>query len=269
MTTPEHPSDPPTSTVSLAGGELSYTDVGEGPVLLALHGGPGSVRDWRWLGPLLEPRVRLVRLDLPGFGVTERSVFRPVDARRRAPFVLEVADALGLDRFAVMGHSLGGALALEVAAQYPDRVSGLALVGSVGKRPHRPIRKTGHGKLKKLVALLGFPPTRWLLMPTLRRSWTRIGFPSGTPDGAKIATMQTMAALDFERNGANAQRLAVPTLLAWTEDDPLIEPSIGLELADLVPDGPRLSYPEGGHNLQKTCAVELGTALADWLLTIG
>jgi len=262
---PEQPSDPPTSTVTVRGGDVSYTDVGSGPVLLAVHGGPGSVRDWRWLGPAVEPHLRFVRLDLPGFGVTDRRLCPPVDARRRAPFVVEVADALGIDRFAVMGHSLGGALALEIAAEHPDRVTGLALVASAGRRPHRPIRRVGHRVLKVYAGLLGFGPTRALLRSKMRREWESAGFPSSTPDAAKVCTFQTMAALDFARNDANARRLKASTLLAWTEDDPLIEPAIAHELADVVPDGPRLEYPEGGHNPQKTCAVELGAALVDWV----
>ena len=50
--------------------DLAYTDEGTGPVVLAIHGCPGSVRDWRWLGHPLASHFRLIRLDLPGFGET-------------------------------------------------------------------------------------------------------------------------------------------------------------------------------------------------------
>ena len=76
MPQPETPSDPPVLTLQLPGGPVGYTDVGDGPVVVALHGAPGSVRDWRWLGPLLEPRIRLVRVDMPGYGDTPRALCR-------------------------------------------------------------------------------------------------------------------------------------------------------------------------------------------------
>ena len=54
-------------------------------------------------------------------------------------------------------------------------------------------------------------------------------------------------------------------LVAWCQDDPLVERQIGEELAQAAPAGPRLVFPTGGHNLQKTHAVELGEVLVPWV----
>jgi len=67
--------------------------------------------------------------------------------------------------------------------------------------------------------------------------------------------------LNFDRHAENLQTLTVPTLVAWAEDDRLIEPEIFAEQTALCPDGPRLGFDTGGHNIQKTRAVELADAL--------
>ena len=263
MTCPEHPSDPEVRLLELPSGPMSIADVGQGPPLIMIHGAPGSVRDWRWLGPVVEPHLRMIRLDFPGFGSTPRSTQPSAGFPQRAALVIGVADALGLDRFAVLGHSQGGALAMHVAAEHPDRVSKLALIGTVGLTPHRPVRK--HDRLKFIAGLLQFPPTRWMLMPTLRSTFAKIGFPKSTPDHSMVQTMGWTAALDFARARADVARLTMPTLLGSTGDDPFIEQEITDALGAALPDGPRISWPEGGHNMQKTHAIELGEALVAFL----
>lgn len=263
MSHPEHPSDPPTEIVHLPAGPVGTTSVGTGPVLVAVHGGPGSVRDWRWLGPVVEPHLRFVRLDMPGFAATPWDVCPEPDSATRARFVIDVADAMGIDRFAVLGHSLGGAIALEVAAAAPDRVTGLALIGSVGMRVHAG-RRRARG-LDGWVRALRSPITGPLLRPLLRRSWSAVGFPRSTPDPEKIATLTLLAALDFDANATVVPRVQAPTLVAWTRDDPLIESSIPEELGAVLPAGPRLALDEGGHNLQKTQANAIGAALVEFL----
>ena len=263
MTTPEHPSDPSLRTIELPAGPISHTDEGDGTPILALHGAPGSARDWRWLAPGLCQHVRLIRLEFPGFGGSPVATMPDASVAARADLVVQVADSLGLERFVVMGHSQGGAVALRVAHRFPERVAGLALLASVGGRPHRAIRASMD--LRPISAGLRFAPTRWLLMPVVRRAMAKLGFPSSTPDHTTIQTVHWTAALDFEAIAADIAGLAgsaVPTLVAWTEDDPLVESRIGQELAEALPDGPRLIFSMGGHNLQKTCAVELAAGLA-------
>jgi pimeloyl-ACP methyl ester carboxylesterase len=125
-----------------------------GPVVVCLHGIPGSARDFRSLTPLLVERGwRVLRIDMPGFGGSATRHDLP-DPQSRARFTLDIANACGVDRFAVIGHSFGGATALHVAASL--RVSALALVCSVGLRRHRamglPQPDAGGGRLWVVVA---------------------------------------------------------------------------------------------------------------------
>lgn len=256
--TPDHPSDPAPRTLRLPSGPAALVDEGEGTVLLALHGLPGSHRDFRWLAPVLTPHLRVIRPDLPGFGGTPPGAVRLAD---RVAWVRELVMALGVERPFVLGHSFGGPLATAYAVAHP--VAGLALLGSAGLRRHRSMRL--FGGTERAISRALRTPLRRALGPALRRAYLAAGFPSSIAEPDVVRTLHVIAGTPLPLHAANVHRLAVPTLVAWCEDDPLVEPAVSEELAAACPPGPRLAFAEGGHNLQKTCAVEIGASLARWI----
>lgn len=258
--TPERPSDPPLRTAWLAEGPFSYTDEGEGPVLVALHGLPGSARDYRWLAPALAG-VRLIRIEQPGFGGTPRRTEPSPRLFDRARFVTRALDALGIDRCAVLGHSMGGPLAMCVASD--ARISGLVLLASVGLRPHRLMRKIG--RRPDLARLLDVRPVARALLPPMRKGFVRAGFPESTPDEAILQCTRIFSQVRFSEIRDAVRGVTAPTFLAWAEDDPLVEGTIALELDRALPRGPRVAFDDGGHNIQKTRAIELGEAIVRWM----
>jgi pimeloyl-ACP methyl ester carboxylesterase len=260
---PQSPSDPPRTIVQLPSGPVSLTDVGSGPVLIACHGCPGSVRDWRWMGPALEPHLRFIRLDLPGFGETPLATWPDPTLSGRAQFVLAVADTLGIQRFGVVAHSAGGPMSLELAARHGDRVTALAMLGCPGLRPHRPLRENPNGH--RIARLLGVPGFKRPLTAILRRGFAKAGFPGDLPGDAYRQSMHIVNHFDFDRQGENARSVAVPTLLAWTADDPFIEAEVCDEMAQVLPPGARLRFDDGGHYLQKTRATECSQAIVTLL----
>jgi len=262
---PEHPSDPPVQTAQTPTGPFSYTDEGEGPVVLAVHGLPGSVRDFRWLAPELH-QIRFIRVDQPGFGGTPLSTEPGARLAPRGEFLSHVLDALDIREAVVLGHSFGGALATELAAREPVRVKGLALLASVGIRDHRGRRSFGPWKTLSMALRVG--PLRRRLMGRLRAGYIKAGFPKSLEDDALVNTVHRVAWLSFARHKANLSALEVPTLVAWTEDDPLVEPAISEELYWHTSTGPRIAFADGGHNLQKTRAIELGQSLSAWVPTL-
>jgi len=157
-------------------------------------------------------------------------------------------------------------LPARVAGSAPTRQNGYL---STPEHPSDPELRTLQLSSGPISAGLRFAPIRWLLMPIVRRGWRKMGFPRSTPEASVVQSVHWTAALDFEVIAADVEalgRTGTPTLLAWTEDDKLVESAIARELAEALPAGPRLSLSEGGHNLQKTCAVEIGAALADFAL---
>jgi len=261
MTTPPSPRDAERRAAWAPGGRFTYTDEGRGPIIVAVHGLPGSARDFRWLGAALPDTVRLIRLDMPGFGGTPLSTAPHPEIDARGAFVAGALAVLDVSRCLLIGHSMGGAVALSAAVQAHDRVAALGLLSSIGLRRHLLLRRfVGHRAMARSVDL---PLLGWPTLALLRAMFRRMGFPAQVT-GAEVAhTMRCVAAVDFQAQARNTARLAVPTLAAWAEDDPFIERAVFEEHASALPRGPRLSWPIGGHNIQKSQAVELAAALVE------
>jgi pimeloyl-ACP methyl ester carboxylesterase len=259
---PEAPSDPALRRLTVDGAPVVYTSEGRGDcVVLGIHGCPGSVRDFRWMGPCLAPDVRFIRLDLPGFGRTPLSTFRDPTFTARAAWLTRVMDELEIDRVTAVGHSAGGPLALQLAASHPDRVKALGLVAAPGVTPHRAVRKYARRKLWSRA--LRVPVLMQILGVPLRRGFERSGFPKGLPAYTLRQSIHIVAQFDFEATRRNLAAAQCPTLVAWAEDDRFIERGISEELAELAPNGPRLTFATGGHYVQKHGAVEIAAALVE------
>jgi pimeloyl-ACP methyl ester carboxylesterase len=261
-------SDPPPRELRLVEGPVTFTDEGPraGPALVAVHGIPGSVRDFRYLAPLLADRVRVVRVDLPGFGgsAPRRDAIDALDGRARV--VLALADHLGIEAFAVLGHSMGGGTALVLAAEHRDRVDGLVLVASVALRHHRGLSRSPRA-FRRLGRALELPLLRLLLLPSVRAAYRKRRLPGADRLDPKAFALQMRAigAVDFERFGRAVARGLPKTLLAYAANDPMIEREISAELAQAIPHARVLAFEDGGHNIQKTKAAEIAEAIRQLL----
>jgi pimeloyl-ACP methyl ester carboxylesterase len=224
-----------------------------------VHGLPGSVRDWRWLAPALPKTVRFVRLDLPAFGGTPRATAPGPHLDQRGAFVAEAIAALGIERCLVVGHSMGGPVALSAAVQSNGRIAALALLSSVGLRRHKLLRS--FFGVKTWARAMDTPVLRVPSRAAIRLTFRMSGFPSTTTLEEVAHTTRCLGVLDFEAQLRNTTAWKGPTLAAWAEDDFFIEPEVLEEHAAALPAGPRLTWKTGGHNIQKTKAVELAEAL--------
>ncbi len=250
--------------MELPQGLVAYTDEGPAgaPAVLAVHGVPGSVRDFRYLAPHLTDTLRLIRVDLPGFGGSPPAEEAVRTLAGRADVLTQLAELLGLQRFGVLGHSMGGGTALVVAAQYPGRVSLLVLVASMALTPHRGLAVPPPW-FSGLAAAVQRPLLGRGLVPRGRAQYRRRRF--GGADRMTAADFalhcRAVAAADVRllRRAAGSPRPR--TLLAYSFDDPLVQPWIQEELAAAMPDARVLAFREGGHHLQKTRAVELAAAI--------
>ncbi len=125
--------------VEVDGERIHYVERGEGRPIVMLHGLGGSLHHMR--RPLMDafgPGYRVIAPDRPGSGYSTR---RSGEGRlsEHARFVIGFLDALGLERPLLVGHSLGGAIALATALAHPDRVAGLALIAPLTRRsPPKP-----------------------------------------------------------------------------------------------------------------------------------
>ncbi len=119
--------------IPIAGGRLHYATLGDGPALVVLHKLGGQLSDWRKAAPLLAAAGRrVIAFDLPGHG---QSVMRgpapyvQTAAETAAGVMAALAD-LGVDRFSLVGNSLGGCVSVLMAALCPDKVERLVLLSA-------------------------------------------------------------------------------------------------------------------------------------------
>jgi 3-oxoadipate enol-lactonase len=109
--------------------ELAYTRRGQGTPLVLLHGYPLDNHLWDDVAPLLEDTFDLILPDLRGFGKST-TVDSPYTMDDYASDIAGLLDQLGIQKAAIVGHSMGGYVALAFAKLYPERVRGLGLVSS-------------------------------------------------------------------------------------------------------------------------------------------
>ncbi|HEY0002042.1 MAG TPA: alpha/beta fold hydrolase [Actinoplanes sp.] len=123
------------ATVDAGGVQTNYLEDGSGPPVVFIHGsGPGvtAYANWRLVLPVLADRFRVLAPDMAGFGFSERPEKGDYGVDLWTEQLVGFLDALDIRRASVVGNSFGGAIALRLAARYPDRVDKLVLMGSMG-----------------------------------------------------------------------------------------------------------------------------------------
>ena len=210
---------------------IAFRVGGVGPPVVLIHGLSGSGRWWARNVEALARCCRIYAVDLIGFG----------ESRRRQRFVLADAAALlaawmdqvGLDRAAVVGHSMGGFVAAELAADFPKRVARLVLVAPAILPYQRRLWQPTRG----LVGLLRRLPVGFL--PLLVADAVRAG-PITVPSAAR----QLLTADLRPKLG----QIAAPTLVVLGERDTLVPLAFGHRLADALPNAELVVIPDAGHN---------------------
>jgi pimeloyl-ACP methyl ester carboxylesterase len=110
----------------IGGRRLHYRDIGQGPAIVMIHGLAGQMRNFAAVAELLRPHHRLILIDRPGSGHSPgRGSDTLVD---QAALIADLIAQLRLERPLIVGHSLGGAVAMALALGHPDKIAGLALV---------------------------------------------------------------------------------------------------------------------------------------------
>ncbi|WP_426690675.1 alpha/beta fold hydrolase [Rhodanobacter ginsengiterrae] len=109
-----------------------YDEGGEGPTIVLLHGFDADRSVWLKTAKLLTPHFHLIIPDLPGWGDSSRNSGASYNVDAQAARLDSFVKTLGLQRFVLVGHSMGGAIAAVYASEHPEQVAGLALVDSFG-----------------------------------------------------------------------------------------------------------------------------------------
>jgi pimeloyl-ACP methyl ester carboxylesterase len=122
---------PPGQIIDVDGVPMHYVERGSGTTVILIHGFGGHTYTYRYLIPDLARDHRVVAVDLKGSGYSGRPKKGDYSLGEQARLVVRLMDILGIERASVVGHSLGGEVAMRIAAGWPERVERLALAASV------------------------------------------------------------------------------------------------------------------------------------------
>jgi pimeloyl-ACP methyl ester carboxylesterase len=253
---------PPSQFLEIAGVQAHVRDEGRRddpmPVVL-LHGTSASLHTWDGWVTLLSPERRLVRVDLPGFGLTGPAADGDYRIERYVEFVTQLLDALGIERCVLAGNSFGGWVAWETALALPDRVGALVLVDSAGYPLESQSVPLGF-RLAQMPLLSGLMESvlpRSVIESSLRNTY---GDPARvTPAlvdryfeltlraGNRAALAQRFAAGRHAQSPARVRDLRVPTLILWGGRDRLIPPQFAQRFHDDIAGSRLVTFPDLGH----------------------
>ena len=256
-----------------SGGEIAYTDAGEGPVVLLLHGFPLWSYEWRELIPLFSTRFRVIAPDLLGSGDSEQPEGVPLDIRAQAGYVRELLAELGVERFAVVGHGCGGGIA-QLLALDGDDVEAMVLLDAAAfdAWPSAPTRAAQRREPQ--------PPQGAEHVAAVRAGIvTAAGSPSRIPEAvieayvapfadAPGAYERALAAIDGEGLvglEGDLARISFPVLILWGEDDPCFPAIAGERLNEAMPSSTLGLLPGCGHLIVDEAADTIGPLISEYL----
>jgi pimeloyl-ACP methyl ester carboxylesterase len=253
---------PPSTFIELAGLSVHLRDQGrrDDPApLLLLHGTSASLHTWDGWVEGLAPARRVVRVDLPGFGLTGPAPDGDYRIERYVGFVTALLDGLGIERCVLAGNSFGGWIAWETALAAPDRVAALILVDSAGyplESESVPIAFR-IARTPLLNRLMEVTLPRSVVESSLRNTY---GDPSRvTPelvdryyeltlrDGNRAALALRFASDRHSDRVERLPELQVPTLVLWGGRDRLIPPDAGERFHRDIPGSRLVVFPGLGH----------------------
>jgi pimeloyl-ACP methyl ester carboxylesterase len=250
------PGEPTTATFAeLNGVRMRYVDVGSGPAVVLIHGFASSLETWDAIIPTLSKTHRVLALDLKGFGWTDRPE-GDYSPKAQAALVLALMAERGIDKAALVGHSWGCSVALQMALAAPERVTRLALYDAFVyadqvNTTFRWVRMNGFGELvfglfykervDEKLSLAFYDPT--IVPESLVEATGRALDRPGTV-AAALAAVRGQRYEEWEHE---YRKVFQPTLLLWGREDIVTPIHIGERLSKELPRARLVVYPKCGH----------------------
>jgi pimeloyl-ACP methyl ester carboxylesterase len=261
--------------ITAGGISTYYHDAGVGDPVVLLHGsGPGvsAWANWQHTMPALARSARVLALDLVGYGATERPADVRYSLRTWTDHVWAFLDAVGVDRVAVIGNSLGGRIALQMAEDDSSRLRRMVLMGSPG---------VGMTITDGLKALRGYEPsmdnmrallTGYFAVDTsiITEDLVRIRYEASAAPGAHEAYRSMFfdprhAGNDLAITQEQVRAVRVPTLLVHGREDKVVPPEVSWTMVNLLPDADLHVFARCGHWTQIERATEFNALVGGFL----
>src|SRR4051794_26829835 len=252
--------------VQLHGQRVTFTRAGDGPALLLIHGITSSSRTWRRVIAPLAERHTVIAPDLLGHGRSGKPR-GDYSLGAYASGVRDLLGVLGLPKATVVGHSLGGGIAMQFAYQFPERLDRLVLVdsGGLGSEVSLVLRAATLPGAELVLPMLFSPLTRGAGR-LVGRGLGRIGVKANANVAGLAEGLDSLGDADARRAFVHTARSVidprgqrvdardrlylsrdVPTMLIWGEKDPIIPLEHGRRAHELMPHSRLEVFPRAGH----------------------
>lgn len=246
--------------VEVDGTLANVIELGSGPPLLFVHGLAGRWQNWLENIPHFARTRRVVAVDLPGFGASPLPPWE-ISIPGYARFLERLCGALAIDAAAVVGNSMGGYVAAELAIASPQRVERLMLVSAAGitveylKRDRimtgaRVVAAVGTRTAARHASLAKRPVLRRAGLSFVVRHPDRLSAPLAhelMQGAGKPAFLPAMEAILAHRISDRLPQIACPTFVLWGEDDRVIPVRDARRFGELIPGAQLLVLPDTGH----------------------
>lgn len=266
----------PADMLHVLGQRLHVRDVGrrDVPAVILLHGFGSSLQTWdAWADDLAQDH-RVVRLDMPGCGLSEGDVGGDYTDVRGMQLLVALMDQLGIAKASLVGHSIGGRLAWRFAAAHPDRVEKLVLVSpdgfaspgfEYGKNPEVPaMLKLVRYALPKALLKMSLAPayaSPQVMTDALVTRYHDLLLAPGVRD-AMLARMAQTVLVDPRPLLAS---IRAPTLLLWGDKDPMIPVANAEDYLKAMPRATLARLPAVGHVPQEEAPQSSLAVVRDFL----
>ena len=247
-----------------SGANVHIRDEGNrtGPPLILLHGAYASVHAWESWVDELGDKFRLISFDLPGYGLTGAIPGGDYSRANMSRTLDQIMRLMKLERAVIVGHSMGGGVALQYALDHPEKIRGLILIASSGMRrtADEEVPSTfGLADISWLQPILRYVTPRFMIASALRdsvadpdnfvtdeqvtRYWELIRM-----TGSREAMLQrqnsrdTVAPLE-----SRLIEITIPALLIWGAQDKVVPLAHGARMNSAIFNSRLIAYPDIGH----------------------
>ena len=242
--------------------KVHYKETGPqaAPALLLMHGFGSSLQAWDDWSLKLEQKYRVIRLDLPGFGLTGASPANDYSEEKDLAILTHFADKLGLEKFSIIGHSMGGKMAWTLAATQPERVQALVLMAPDGFPEAKDIGTKPY-EVPAVMGLIKYFLPKYLVRKSIEPAFAEADALSDArvnryydmlrAPGVRAAILERSNQTIYTDPVPRLKAIKAPTLLIWGEQDQMIPSTNAKSYANVLSNSTTVLVPKLGHLLQE------------------
>ena len=242
--------------ISIRGNQIHYKDEGEGEIIVLIHGTASSLHTWDLWQQLLSKQFRVIRMDLPGFGLTGPDKMDRYEVTDDIDFLKTLLAKLNIEQAHFVGNSLGGRIAWQYTIEYPEAVKTLTLMNALGYPQESWPPAIQLAMSPGMETIMPLVSSRFIFSQSLNdiyfnreliteQTIDRYFELSLVAGNAEAFPKRVKAKLDDQWQ--KIDQVSVPTLILWGKEDQYFSAANAMRFATDIPDAKVKLYENVGH----------------------